>query len=83
MFLLSLLRTVRAVYITRIMNRKRKRVEDGEHDYDMGSTASQSSEELTSTEESDFEDDEETEHSSEFKRILKTLRKSSPTTECL
>ena len=80
MFLPSLLRTVRAVYITRIMNRKRKRVEDEEgkeHDDDMGSTASQSSEESTSsTEESDFDDDEETEHSLEFKTILKILSRA-------
>ena len=81
MFLPSLLRTGRAVYITRIMNRKRKRVEDEEgkeHDDDMGSTASQSSKELTSTEESDFEDDKETEHSLEFKTILKTLSRAVP-----
>ena len=65
------------------MNGKRKRVEDEEgeiHDDDMGPTASQSCEESTSfsTEESDFDDDEKTEQSLEFKKILKTLSRAVP-----
>ena len=51
------------------MNGKRKRAEDGEAEGydDMGSTASQSSQELTFTEESDFDDDKKREQSLEFK----------------
>lgn len=61
------------------MSGKRKQDEEGEeYDNDMGSTACQSSEESTSTEESDFDDDKKTKQILEFKQILKALSKTVP-----